>query len=65
MKCDFDYCIYNTRSICVLDEIQIDSLGMCIEYEIVTIPKEILEKYKKRRLKEIEEIEEIWKNYDK
>jgi len=56
MKCEFDYCIYNKESICILDEIQMDSLGMCESCEIVAVPKANLEKYKKQRLKEIEEI---------
>ena len=62
MKCEFDYCIYNKEFTCILDKIQINSLGMCEACEIVTVPEENLKKYKKRRLKEIEE---IWKNYDK
>ena len=62
MRCEFDYCIYNNESTCILDEIQVDSLGVCEECEVVTIPKETLGEYKKTRLKEIAE---IWKNYDK
>ena len=46
MKCDFDYCIYNRDFICILDEIQIDSLGMCESCETVTVPKENLKEYK-------------------
>jgi len=59
MKCEFDYCIYNMGFVCILDEIQINSLGMCETCEIVIVPKEKLEEYKRKRLKEIEE---IWKN---
>ena len=59
MKCEFDYCIYNNKSTCILNEIQVDSLGMCKACEIVTIPEKTLQKYKKTRLKEIAE---IWKN---
>ena len=60
MKCEFSYCVYNEEFTCILDEIQIDALGMCEACEIVAVPKETLEKYKKKRLKEIEE---IWKDY--
>ena len=59
MICDFDYCVYNKKFTCILDRIQINSLGMCEQCEIVTVPRGNLEKYKKKRL---EEIEEIWKN---
>ena len=62
MKCEFNYCIYNKELVCILDEIQIDSLGSCEACEMVNISKEILEKHKKRRLNEIEK---IWENYNK
>jgi len=54
MKCEFDDCIYNRGFACILDEIQIDSLGMCEACEIINVPKENVEKYKTKRLKEIE-----------
>ena len=59
MNCEFDYYVYNKEFVCILDEIEINSLGMCDVCEIVTIPEKTLEKYKKVRLKGIEE---IWKN---
>ena len=59
MKCDYDYCIYNRGLTCIFDEIQINSLGMCEICEVVSISKEDLEEYKRRRLIEIEE---IWKD---
>ena len=62
MKCEVDYCVYNRKSECTLDKIEIDQLGMCDSCEIVTIPKEELEKYKEKRLKQIKE---IWEKYDK
>jgi len=62
MKCDFNYCIYSKKCACILDEIQIDSFGMCETCEMVAIPKNSLEEYKKIRLKEIKE---LWKNYNK
>jgi len=58
MKCEFDYCIYNKEHTCILDEIQIDSLGMCSECEIISVSKESVEKYKRTRL---EEIKKPWK----
>ena len=51
MNCEYSYCIYNKKSACVLDTIQMDSLGMCEMCEIVTVPKENLEKYKQQHLK--------------
>ena len=62
MKCDFDYCIYNRGFVCILDEVRIDTLGMCGSCEAVAVPEEVLGRYKSRRL---EEIESTWKNYDK
>lgn len=37
MKCELDYCIYNKDSLCILNEIQLNSLGMCDESIIVSI----------------------------
>ena len=53
MECEFDYCIYNRECTCTLDKIQINFLGACGSLEIITIPQENIEKYKKKRLKEI------------
>ena len=58
MKCEVDYCVYNRDCACILDKIEIDSVGMCGACEFVAIPAEILEKHKADRLKTIAE---IWK----
>jgi len=50
MKCDFDYCIYNKELACILESIQINSLGMCEECMMVTIPDGTLESLKKEQL---------------
>ena len=52
MKCEFEYCVYNKKQSCILDEVRIDRLGMCDSCETATIPEEILEKYKEKRLVE-------------
>jgi len=39
MKCMLEYCIYNSGFTCILDEIQIDSLGMCDCCELVMVSK--------------------------
>jgi len=62
MKCEVDYCSYNKKWVCILDEIRIDPLHMCDSFELVTIPEENLQKYKDGRLKEIEE---FWERYDR
>lgn len=53
MKCDLNYCIYNKESICILDEIQMNSLGMYDDCIIVSLPEEILKAYKQIKLQEI------------
>ena len=62
MICAFNYCIYNNKSTCILDGVQVDLLGMCNSCVIVTIPEKALKNYKEARLKEIQK---IWKTYDK
>jgi len=55
MKCEFDFCVYNRDFACILDEIQINALGMCENCEIIAVPKTVLDHRKQQRLKEIEE----------
>jgi len=55
MKCEFDYCIYNNAYTCILDGIEINALGMCEECELINISYELLEEYKQKRLKQINE----------
>ena len=62
MKCAFDYCVYNKELACILDEIRINSLGVCEDLEIVSISKENLFQQKEKRLKEIER---VWKDSGK
>jgi|GEM_PF-782745 len=54
MKCEFQYCIYNKRDGCVLDEIGIDALGMCDACIIISVDSEFLGREKERQLAEIE-----------
>jgi len=54
MKCEFLYCIYNQNRNCLLDEIEINSLGMCEECIIVSLDDQFLEIEKAQQLKEIE-----------
>ena len=54
MKCEFEYCVYNREWHCIMNEIQIDKLGVCESCELVTIPAEIFDNYKEERLKEID-----------
>ena len=37
MKCDFNYCVYNTDLICILDEISLNQFGMCEMLDIVSV----------------------------
>lgn len=53
MKCDFEYCIYNENNICKLNEIQINSYGICEECVLISIPKTNLNIYKKRTIMDI------------
>ena len=50
MICEFVWCIYNQNSLCLLEKIQIDALGMCSSCEMVTVPEELLNKHKIARL---------------
>lgn len=42
MKCENSFCIYQTTGKCMLDKVDIDSLGMCKECIYPDIDEEIL-----------------------
>ena len=49
MKCENEYCIYNKKYKCILDEITLDIQGKCIECIYVDIPSQQLEKLKEEQ----------------
>ena len=56
MDCENNYCIYESNGKCLLDEISIDSLGMCTEYIYPDIDEEILNQAKSKFLKTYEKL---------
>ena len=54
MNCEFDHCIYNESLLCLLEEIEIDSIGMCDSCIIFSLESEVLQNEKKRQLQELE-----------
>ena len=55
MKCENAYCIYNRGFECLLDEVSIDSLGLCSDCITVSLDKKYLEAEKERQLRDVEE----------
>ena len=49
MICYASLCVYNEDEECRLGEITINELGMCDDYIMPEIPKDVLESCKKRR----------------
>ena len=62
MKCEYEYCIYNSGNECMFEEVTINNLGMCDDCIIISLDKEFLETKKKQQL---EAIDRRWKNEDK
>ncbi len=56
MICENDYCIYWENNTCILDEIELDNVGMCASCIRVSIPEEILNDLREKQLKELENI---------
>ena len=52
MKCENNFCVYQHEDKCILDEISVDSLGMCEECIYPDIDEKILNKAKMKLLKE-------------
>lgn len=53
MNCELEHCIYNRDFKCLLDKININVLGMCEEYSIISLGKDFLDAEKERQLQEI------------
>lgn len=51
MKCENEFCIYQEKGSCVLDDINLDILGQCTECIYVDIPESQLENFKKEHRK--------------
>ncbi|MCL1863503.1 MAG: hypothetical protein FWF78_08055 [Defluviitaleaceae bacterium] len=54
MNCANDYCLYNRAFECILDEVSLDSIGMCDDCIVVKIDENILEEEKKMQLDALE-----------
>ena len=59
MNCEVDYCIYNDDYECILSEIRINSLGMCEECILVSIPNAELKFLKNKLRKQLEKTESV------
>ena len=55
MNCAHDYCLYNKGFKCTLEEVNIDSMGLCDECIIVRFDADVLEAEKERQLNKLEE----------
>jgi hypothetical protein len=53
MRCKNKYCIYNRDFTCILEEISINSLGMCDDCIIVKLNEDFIEAGKEQQRKEI------------
>ena len=54
MKCDNEFCIYETNGHCVLEEIELDITGQCKDCIYVTINEKILNSAKENTFKDME-----------
>ena len=54
MNCACDYCLYNKGFTCILDGVNINSLGYCDDCVMVSINKETLTTEKERQLRDME-----------
>jgi len=62
MTCEFDRCIYNREWKCLLDEVNINNLGMCDDCILISLDWDFLEAEKERQL---QALEERWDNWGK
>lgn len=56
MYCENDMCVYNDEENgCMLDEISINSIGMCDSYILLTLEEEDREVIREKMLRQFEE----------
>jgi hypothetical protein len=53
IKCYYEYCVYQKDNACILDDVEINSIGMCEHAEVVSLGEDFLAAAKQRRLDEI------------
>lgn len=46
MNCEFNLCIYNYATQCILNEIEINVYGMCDSCVLIDIPESIIDELK-------------------
>lgn len=56
MRCENGLCLYFENGKCRLDEISIDSLGMCADCMLVSIEEEIIEEKRREQLALLDDI---------
>ena len=56
MDCENNFCIYQSKGKCLLDKINIDSLGMCAECIYPDIDEKFLNQAKSKLLKTYEKL---------
>ena len=54
MRCENGLCLYYDKGKCILDEISVDSLGMCAECMLVSIDEKIIEEKRREQLNMLE-----------
>ena len=55
MKCENSFCIYQSKDVCTIETISINSVGMCVECIYPNIDEHILQKAKAVILKQYED----------
>jgi hypothetical protein len=50
MRCEYDFCIYNFKNCCTVEEVEINAVGMCASIMLVDIPHEQLNESKEAQL---------------
>ena len=54
LNCAKELCIYNDNQMCILDDIDINTLGMCDDCIVVKLDKDFLKAEKEKHLLEID-----------
>lgn len=60
MQCEYKLCIYYSNNTCILNSIEIDSVGMCNSCIAIDISEEYLQKERDAALNKFKQIHKKW-----
>ena len=56
LSCENEFCIYQKQGICILESVQLDIQGNCVDCIYINVEKDTLNKLKEALLKDLQNL---------